>query len=104
MGRWLWGWRDPGLTPRGHPGPRPRSPADKIDQEKKEQKEIQRHMRNLDSDLKKLNVLMNRSRCSSEDLQQENLATENEFLRALKVGPWGWGEGGPRGRGRGRGG
>uniref|UniRef100_A0A8D1WEU3 Coiled-coil domain containing 40 n=1 Tax=Sus scrofa TaxID=9823 RepID=A0A8D1WEU3_PIG len=57
----------------------------KIDQEKKEQKEIQRHMRNLDSDLKKLNVLMNRSRCSSEDLQQENLATENEFLRALKA-------------------
>lgn len=54
-------------------------------------------MRNLDSDLKKLNVLMNRSRCSSEDLQQENLATENEFLRALKVGPWGWGEGGARG-------
>ncbi|XP_007185869.2 coiled-coil domain-containing protein 40 [Balaenoptera acutorostrata] len=57
----------------------------KIDQEKKEQKQIERHMRDLDSDLKKLNVLMNRNRCSAEELQQGNLATEGEFVRALKA-------------------
>ncbi|XP_057572069.1 coiled-coil domain-containing protein 40 [Hippopotamus amphibius kiboko] len=57
----------------------------KINQEKKEQKQIERHMRDLDNDLKKLNVLMNRNRCSSEELQQDNLATEGEFVRALKA-------------------
>uniref|UniRef100_A0A8C6FEL0 Coiled-coil domain 40 molecular ruler complex subunit n=1 Tax=Monodon monoceros TaxID=40151 RepID=A0A8C6FEL0_MONMO len=57
----------------------------KIDQEKKEQKQIKRHMRDLDNDLKKLNVLMNQNRCSSEELQQGNLATEGEFVRALKA-------------------
>ncbi|XP_059937657.1 coiled-coil domain-containing protein 40 [Mesoplodon densirostris] len=57
----------------------------KIDQEKKEQKQIERHMRDLDNDLRKLNVLMNQNRCSSEELQQGNLATEGEFVRALKA-------------------
>ncbi|XP_067570831.1 coiled-coil domain-containing protein 40 isoform X1 [Pseudorca crassidens] len=57
----------------------------KIDQEKKEQKQIERHMKDLDNDLKKLNVLMNQNRCSSEELQQGNLATEGEFVRALKA-------------------
>ncbi|ELW68231.1 Coiled-coil domain-containing protein 40 [Tupaia chinensis] len=57
----------------------------KIDQEKKEQKEIDRHMKDLDNALKKLNVLLNRNRCSSEELQQGNLVTENEFVRALKA-------------------
>ncbi|XP_033294563.1 coiled-coil domain-containing protein 40 [Orcinus orca] len=57
----------------------------KIDQEKKEQKQIERHMKDLDNDLKKLNVLMNQNRCSSEELQQGNLTTEGEFVRALKA-------------------
>uniref|UniRef100_A0A8C9E913 Coiled-coil domain 40 molecular ruler complex subunit n=1 Tax=Phocoena sinus TaxID=42100 RepID=A0A8C9E913_PHOSS len=57
----------------------------KIDQEKKEQKQIERHMRDLDNDLKKLNVLVNQNRCTSEELQQGNLATEGEFVRALKA-------------------
>ncbi|XP_062936915.1 coiled-coil domain-containing protein 40 isoform X2 [Cynocephalus volans] len=57
----------------------------KIDQEKKEQKEIERHMKDLDNDLRKLNVLMSKNRCSSEQLQQDNLVTENEFVRSLKA-------------------
>ncbi|XP_032312544.1 coiled-coil domain-containing protein 40 isoform X1 [Camelus ferus] len=57
----------------------------KIDQEKKEQKHLQRHMRDLDTDLKKLNVLMNRNRCSSEELRQDNLATESEFVHSLRA-------------------
>ncbi|XP_014644824.1 PREDICTED: coiled-coil domain-containing protein 40 [Ceratotherium simum simum] len=57
----------------------------KIDQEKEEQKEIERHMKDLDNDLKKLSVLMSKSRSSSEGLQQDNLVTENEFLRSLKA-------------------
>lgn len=60
--------------------------ADKIEQEKKEQKEIGRHMRDLDNDLKKLNVLVNRSRSDSRELQQGNLVAETEFVRSLKVG------------------
>ncbi|XP_008576800.1 PREDICTED: coiled-coil domain-containing protein 40 [Galeopterus variegatus] len=57
----------------------------KIDQEKKEQKETERHMKDLDNDLRKLNVLMSKNRCSSEQLQQDNLVTENEFVRSLKA-------------------
>ncbi|XP_061032279.1 coiled-coil domain-containing protein 40 [Eubalaena glacialis] len=57
----------------------------KIDQEKQERKQIERHMRDLDSDRKKLTVLMAQNRCSSEELQQGNLATEAEFVRALKA-------------------
>ncbi|XP_069339048.1 coiled-coil domain-containing protein 40-like isoform X2 [Eulemur rufifrons] len=56
----------------------------KIEQERREQKEIERHIKDLDNDLKKLNLLVNKSRGSSEQLQQDNLATEGEFLRALK--------------------
>uniref|UniRef100_G1S062 Coiled-coil domain 40 molecular ruler complex subunit n=1 Tax=Nomascus leucogenys TaxID=61853 RepID=G1S062_NOMLE len=35
--------------------------------------------------LKKLNVLMNKKRCSSEELEQNNRVTENEFVRSLKA-------------------
>ncbi|XP_045670425.1 coiled-coil domain-containing protein 40 [Ursus americanus] len=57
----------------------------KIDQEKKEQKEIERHMKDLDNDLKKLNVLISKNRSSSEGLRQDGLVTEQEFVRALKA-------------------
>ena len=42
-------------------------------------------MKDLDNDLKKLNLLMNQNRCSSEELQQDNRATEGEFVLSLKV-------------------
>ncbi|XP_077611342.1 coiled-coil domain-containing protein 40 [Crocuta crocuta] len=57
----------------------------KIDQEKKEQKEIEHHMKGLDNDLKKINVLIGRNQCSSEELLQGNLVTEKEFVRSLKA-------------------
>nr|XP_045015499.1 coiled-coil domain-containing protein 40 [Jaculus jaculus] len=57
----------------------------KIEQEKQEQKEITCHMKDLDNDLKKLNVLMSKKRCGSEELQQDNLVAEAEFARALKA-------------------
>lgn len=67
-------------------GPRPPPPAaGKIDQEKKEQKDIEQHMKGLGNDLKRLHVLSSRSRSDSEGLQQHNLVTENEFVRSLKV-------------------
>nr|XP_048307771.1 coiled-coil domain-containing protein 40 isoform X2 [Myodes glareolus] len=56
----------------------------KIDLEKKEQKEIQRHMKDLNNDLTKLNMLMDKNRCDSEQLQQSNLVAETEFVRTLK--------------------
>ncbi|KAM5216767.1 coiled-coil domain-containing protein 40 isoform 3-T3 [Hipposideros larvatus] len=57
----------------------------KVDQERKERTDIERHMKDLDKDLKKLNVLLSKNRSSSEDLQQDNLVTENEFVRSLKA-------------------
>ncbi|XP_051686442.2 coiled-coil domain-containing protein 40 isoform X1 [Oryctolagus cuniculus] len=57
----------------------------KIEQEKREQKAVERHMRDLDNDLKKLNMLASRSRSSSEQLQHSNLVAENEFVRELKA-------------------
>ncbi|XP_004374423.1 coiled-coil domain-containing protein 40 [Trichechus manatus latirostris] len=57
----------------------------KITQEKKEQKEIERHMKDLDNDLKKLNMLMSKNRSSSEELQQVTVVTETEFVRSLKA-------------------
>ncbi|XP_075850128.1 coiled-coil domain-containing protein 40 [Microcebus murinus] len=57
----------------------------KIQQERKEQKEIERHMRDLDNDLRRLSLLVCKSRGSSEQLQRDNLATEGEFVRALKA-------------------
>ncbi|XP_004860936.1 coiled-coil domain-containing protein 40 isoform X2 [Heterocephalus glaber] len=56
----------------------------KIEQEKREQKEIDRHMKDLDHDLKKLNVLLSKNRCNSEELQHSNVVTETEFVRGLK--------------------
>ncbi|XP_031821446.1 coiled-coil domain-containing protein 40 [Sarcophilus harrisii] len=57
----------------------------KIDQEKSEVKEIEYRMRSLDNDLKKFNTLICKNRVSSEELQQGNLVTENEFVRSLKA-------------------
>ncbi|XP_007645424.1 coiled-coil domain-containing protein 40 isoform X3 [Cricetulus griseus] len=56
----------------------------KIEQEKKEQKEIHCHMKDLDKDLTKLNVLMDKNRCNSEQLQQSNQLVETEFVCTLK--------------------
>ncbi|XP_059527683.1 coiled-coil domain-containing protein 40 [Myotis daubentonii] len=57
----------------------------KIEQEKREQKDIERHMKDLDNDLRKLNLLLSRNRSSSEGLQQANLLAESQFLHALKA-------------------
>ncbi|XP_052613654.1 coiled-coil domain-containing protein 40 isoform X2 [Peromyscus californicus insignis] len=57
----------------------------KIEQEKREQKEIHRHMKDLDNDLTKLNLLMDKNRCNSDQLQQSNLVAETEFVRTLKA-------------------
>ncbi|NXW38156.1 CCD40 protein, partial [Phaetusa simplex] len=56
-----------------------------IQQETKEQKDIERHMRNMSNDLIKLNVLINKNNNSFEELQHGNIITENEFVRALKA-------------------
>ncbi|NWY62220.1 CCD40 protein, partial [Chionis minor] len=56
-----------------------------IQQETKEQKDIERHMRNMSNDLIKLNVLINKNHNSFEELQHGNIITENEFVRSLKA-------------------
>ncbi|KAM8992343.1 coiled-coil domain-containing protein 40 isoform 1-T1 [Ara ararauna] len=55
-----------------------------IQQETKEQKDIEHHMKNMYNDLIKLNVLINKNNSSYEELQCSNIITENEFIRALK--------------------
>ncbi|XP_038598055.1 coiled-coil domain-containing protein 40 [Tachyglossus aculeatus] len=57
----------------------------KIDQEKAERKDIEHHMRSLGTAMKKLNLLICQNSSSSEELQQGNTITENEFVRSLKV-------------------
>ncbi|NXP49452.1 CCD40 protein, partial [Heliornis fulica] len=56
-----------------------------IQQETKEQKDIERHMRNMSNDLIKLNVLISKNNSSFEELQCGNAITENEFVRSLKA-------------------
>ncbi|NXU78625.1 CCD40 protein, partial [Oreotrochilus melanogaster] len=56
-----------------------------IQQETKEQKETERHMRNMSNDLIRLNVLINKNNSSFEELQCGNIITENEFLCSLKA-------------------
>ncbi|XP_040438119.1 coiled-coil domain-containing protein 40 isoform X1 [Falco naumanni] len=56
-----------------------------IQQETKEQKEIERHMKNMSNDLIKLNVLINKKNSSCEELQYGNIIAENEFVRSLKA-------------------
>ncbi|XP_029783178.1 coiled-coil domain-containing protein 40 [Suricata suricatta] len=57
----------------------------KIEQERKEQRELELHMKGLDHDLKKISGLLGRRRGSSEQLQQDHLVTEKESVRALKA-------------------
>ncbi|NXC72988.1 CCD40 protein, partial [Anhinga anhinga] len=56
-----------------------------IQQVTKEQRDIERHMRNMSNDLIKLNVLINKNNNSFEELQYGNIITENEFVRSLKA-------------------
>ncbi|XP_038227525.1 coiled-coil domain-containing protein 40 isoform X5 [Dermochelys coriacea] len=56
-----------------------------IQQEKNEQKDIERHMRNMANDLMKLNMLINKNSHNSVELQHGNTIMENEFVRSLKA-------------------
>ncbi|NXI41681.1 CCD40 protein, partial [Galbula dea] len=56
-----------------------------IQQERKEQKEIERHMRNMSNELIKLNVLIHKKNQCLEELQCSSIIRENEYLRALKA-------------------
>ncbi|NXR59793.1 CCD40 protein, partial [Rhadina sibilatrix] len=56
-----------------------------IQQEIKEQKDVERHMKNMSNDLIKLNMLINKNNSSVEELQNGKMVTENEFLQSLKA-------------------
>ncbi|KGL85462.1 Coiled-coil domain-containing protein 40, partial [Tinamus guttatus] len=62
-----------------------RTENEKKKQETKEQKDIERHMRNMSNDLIKLNMLINKNSNSFEELHYGNIITENEFVRSLKA-------------------
>ncbi|NXP59487.1 CCD40 protein, partial [Chloropsis cyanopogon] len=56
-----------------------------IQQEIKEQKDVERHMKNMSNDLVKLNMLINKNNSSVEELQNGKIVTENEFVQSLKA-------------------
>ncbi|NXT64231.1 CCD40 protein, partial [Chaetops frenatus] len=56
-----------------------------IQQEVKEQKDVERHMKNMSNDLIKLNMLINKNNSSVEELQNGKIVTENEFVQSLKA-------------------
>ncbi|XP_065591407.1 coiled-coil domain-containing protein 40 [Cyrtonyx montezumae] len=56
-----------------------------IQQEIKEQKDLERHMKSISSDLIKLNVLIKKNNNSFTELQYGNIITENEFIHSLKA-------------------
>ncbi|NXB01825.1 CCD40 protein, partial [Cnemophilus loriae] len=56
-----------------------------IQQEIKEQKDVERHMKNMSNDLIKLNVLIKKNNSSVEELQNGKIVTENEFVQSLKA-------------------
>ncbi|NWW39339.1 CCD40 protein, partial [Panurus biarmicus] len=56
-----------------------------IQQEIKEQKDVERHMKNMSNDLIKLNMLINKNNSSVEELQNGKIVTENEFVQSLKA-------------------
>ncbi|MGH0128960.1 UNVERIFIED_CONTAM: hypothetical protein FKN15_057803, partial [Acipenser sinensis] len=55
-----------------------------IQQELNEQKDIERHMKNLSNDMLKLNMLLSKNNSLKEVLQQGNSLMENEFVHKLK--------------------
>ncbi|KAM5272730.1 coiled-coil domain-containing protein 40 [Ctenodactylus gundi] len=57
----------------------------KINQEKREQRDLERHRKDLDNDLRRLNALVSRNRSGSEGLQHANLVAEAEFVHTLKA-------------------
>ncbi|NWV54796.1 CCD40 protein, partial [Daphoenositta chrysoptera] len=56
-----------------------------IQQEIKEQKDVERHMKNISNDLIKLNVLISKNNSSFEELQNGKIVTESEFVHSLKA-------------------
>ncbi|NXQ17173.1 CCD40 protein, partial [Peucedramus taeniatus] len=56
-----------------------------IQQEIKEQKDVERHMKNMSNDLIKLNMLISKNNSSVEDLKNGRIVTESEFVQSLKA-------------------
>ncbi|NXL76856.1 CCD40 protein, partial [Leptocoma aspasia] len=56
-----------------------------IQQEIKEQKDVERHMKNMSNDLIKLNTLITKNNSNVEELKNGRIVTENEFLQSLKA-------------------
>ncbi|RXM36442.1 Coiled-coil domain-containing protein 40 [Acipenser ruthenus] len=55
-----------------------------IQQEMNEQKDIERHMKNLSNDMLKLNMILSKNNSLKEALQQGNSLMETEFVHKLK--------------------
>ncbi|KAG8446521.1 hypothetical protein GDO86_014106 [Hymenochirus boettgeri] len=55
-----------------------------IEQEMKEQKDIEHHMKSLKNDIVRLNVLLSKKSTTKEQLQQNNQLMESEFMQSLR--------------------
>ena len=56
-----------------------------ITEEEREQSQLDRSIRNMQSALTKLHTLLTKEKGIQENLEQGNILTENEFVQELKV-------------------
>lgn len=56
-----------------------------IESHKGEMNDIERNIRNMQNDMTKLNLLINKEAGMKDFLQQSNVLMENDFIQTLKV-------------------
>ena len=56
-----------------------------IDEQRRETYDIERSISNMQNDMIKLNTLLNKKKGTHDNLHQDNILLENDFIMALKV-------------------
>lgn len=56
-----------------------------IDEQRRETYDIERSISNMQNDMIKLNTLLNKEKGTHDNLHQDNILLENDFIMALKV-------------------
>jgi hypothetical protein len=59
--------------------------TDDIDEQRRETYDIERSISNMQNDMIKLNTLINKEKGVHDNLHQDNILLENDFIMALKV-------------------
>lgn len=59
--------------------------TDEIDQQHREMEDIERHIRDMENDIVKLNALLYKQTSTGMFLEQTNILSENDFVKGLRV-------------------